>query len=287
MYIDSYEYRTATIDCLDHLEIEGIDRESYAVGQFIELMPDITLSRNTAVLYAAGVGISQSESRTPANVKDRYRGTVDYNSSSMLIKEISAYNLHKWIGSMENNEYVVYANVNSNTCASSMHSIYEADRLLSSGACDEVIIIAEERTSFNTIRIFKEHGIPITVADGIAVIRLSNDKSNLEITDTKWGYEYNRNPFGTTDSGYAKVDSDCNTVKVHGTYTANNNIAESTIYAGRDVIYYKSDIGHTQGVSALIELCMAIDDDNIKDKVLCVASGLGGFYGSCILNKAR
>jgi len=35
----------------------------------------------------------------------------------------------------------------------------------------------------------------------------------------------------------------------------------------------------------LIELCMVLEDDNLQGDVLCVASGLGGFYGSCLVRK--
>lgn len=284
MYVRDYSYRVATKNCEDHIEIEGINREDYATQQYLDIAKEIVLDRPTAVLYAGGVGIAQSESRDVTQVNDRYRGSVDYQRSTMLIKEISAYSLHKWIGSMVNNEYVEYANVNHNTCASSMYSLYEAERLLKLGEVEEVIIIAEERTSFNTIRIFKEHGIPLIVSDGFAVVRLWKEEG-IEIKDTKWRYEWNRNPFGTTVSGYEKVNTDCDTVKPHGTGTDNNNAAESEIIKDREVVHYKNDIGHAQGASALLEVCMLLDDDNVSGDILCVASGLGGFYGSCVLCK--
>lgn len=284
MQIRDYYYRKPTINCGDHLEIEGINREDYANAQYLEIAPEIVLDRPTAVLYAGGVGIQQSESRDVTSVSKRVRGTVDYQKSTMLIKEISAYALHKWVGHMQNNEHVVYANVNHNTCASSMFSLYEAERLLDSGEAEEVIIIAEERTSFNTIRIFKEHAIPLTVGDGFAIVRLWKEEG-VTISETKWKYEYNRNPFGATISGYAKVDGKADIVKPHGTNTGNNNAAEVELVKDRETVYYKKEIGHTQGASALLEVCMAIEDEEVKGRVLCVASGLGGFYGSCILEK--
>ena len=273
-----------TVNCGDHIEVEGIDRSDYATKQYTERAEAIILTKPTAVLYAGGVGISQSESRDVTSVNNRYIGTVDYGKSTMLIKEISAYSLHKWIGEMVNNHYVTYANVNHNTCASSMHSIYEAQRLLDSREVDEVIVIAEERTSFNTIRIFKEHSIPLIVGDGFAIVRFGRE-GVVAVTDSKWKYEWNRNPFGTTVNGYAKVDGEAGTVKPHGTGTDNNNVAEEELVKNRDVVYYKKTIGHTQGASALLELCMLIDDESVHGDVLCVASGLGGFYGSCILHK--
>ena len=42
-----------------------------------------------------------------------------------------------------------------------------------------------------------------------------------------------------------------------------------------------------QGASALVEICMLLDDENVSsdEPILCVASGMGGFYGSCVLYK--
>lgn len=285
MYIRNYTYLKPTKFCYDHYEIEGITRDGYAVNQFIDMVDKIVLDRTTAVLYAPGAGIGQSESRNPTQVHSRYAGSVPLMNGGPLIKELTAYHLHKWIGSMENNERVVYASVNANTCASSMYAVYEAERLLREKVVDEVIVITDERTSFNTIRIFKEHNIPLIVGDGLAIVRFVREPVGIEVTDTKWSYEWNRNPFGVTRTGYLKIDSIADTVNTHGTGTENNETAELAIHVGRDTVAYKGQIGHTQGASGLLEMCMVLDDDTVHGDVLCVASGLGCFYGSCILHK--
>lgn len=285
MFIRKYSYIIPTNLCDDHYEISGISREDYAVDQYIDKLDKIILDKKTAVLYAPGAGIGQSESRNPTQVSNRYTGSIPLMDSGPLIKELTAYHLHKWIGSMENRELVVYASVNGNTCASSMFAVYEADRLLKEGTVDEVIVITDERTSFNTIRIFKEHNVPLIVGDGVAVVRFVKEPVGTEVTDTKWFYEWNRNPFGVTKSGYLNIDSICGIVNTHGTGTSNNEIAEEVLRLGRQVISYKDSIGHTQGASGLLEMCMVLDDDAVHDSILCVASGLGNFYGSCILHK--
>lgn len=287
MYIRDYYYIKPTKHCGDHVEIEGINREDYAVSQFIDRCPKIVLDRKTAVLYAPGTGISQSESRDPTQVNERYVGSVPLCNGGMLVKELTSYHLHKWIGNMENNELVSYANINSNACASSMYSLYEAERLLRDEVVEEVIVIADERSSFNTIRIFKEHGIPLIVGDALVVVRLVRDGVGHQIVETKWSYEWNRNPFGVTKTGYLKVDNTASTVKTHGTGTTNNSEAEEILGQGRRVVSYKGEVGHTQGASALLELCMLLDDESVNGRVLCVAAGLGNMYGSCILNKSR
>ena len=284
MRIIDYSYIKPTIYKGDHYEIEGISRDGYATPQFIDMCKQIELTKPTAVIYASGAGLSQSESREIVDISSRYVGSVPLNKSTALIKELSAYSVHKWIGSMKHNELVVYANVSGTTCASSMHSLWEAERLLKEGVADEVIIIAEERTSFNTIRIFKEHSIPLIVGDGFAYVRLSLTGDGPEISETKWAYSYDRNPFGTTEYGYGLVDNEAEFVKLHGTSTGNNDTAENR-FADRPTIKYKPEIGHTQGVSALLELCMLLEDNRYVGRILCVASGLGNWYGSCILHK--
>ena len=284
MRIRDYYYIKPTIDKGDHYEIDGVSRDDYATSQFIELSKEIILDKKTAVLYSSGAGLSQSETRDSTKINERYIGSVPYYTSSTLIKELSAYSIHKWIGSMTNNEFVVHASVNANTCASSMYSLWEAERLLQDGTVDEVIIIAEERTSFNTIRIFKEHAIPLVVGDALAIVRLMRDGDGAEIVDTKWAYSYNRNPFCTTQYGYSLIDDDTDVVKLHGTGTDNNTEAEK-VFENRPTVCYKPDIGHTQGASALLELCMMLDDERYCGRILCVASGLGNWYGSCVLIK--
>lgn len=283
MFIKSYEYIIPKEKHKDYTSIEGINREDYISDQYINMVGQIVLDRPTAILYAGGFSISQSESRDVSSVDNRFIGSIGYNKSTMVLRESTAYCMHKWIGSMKNNTLVRYASINSNTCASSMYSIYEAERLLRESHIDEVIIIAEERTSFNTLRIFKEHRIPLIVSDGLAIIRLTKEDFNKgSITDTKWSYQYNRNPFYTSQEGYSAVISEADFYKVHGTGTKSNDAAEENI---PNKIIYKDKIGHTQGVSGLLELCIAVDDPSLSGSVCCVASGLGGFYGSCILNK--
>lgn len=285
MYINEYHYKIATIDCGDHLEIEGLDRSSFATNQLIELIPQIVLTRPTAVLYCAGAVVNQSESRDPSTTNSRYVGSVPYQESTLVIKELASYSIHQWIGSMQGTEYVKHASIVANTCASSIYGLYEAQRLLDAGVVEDVVIIAEERTSFNTIRVFKENRIPVQVSDGLAVVRLSNRPIGAQITSCKWAYEYNRNPFGVTASGYELVNTASDIVKVHGSGTVNNSNAEE-VFADRQLVEYKSKIGHSQGASAAVELCMMLDDVHIG-RILCVASGLGGWYGSCILHKTK
>ncbi len=285
MFIIDYQYLTPNVLQGDHNEIEGITREDYATNQYILRTKEIVLTKPTAVLLAGGVAESQSEGgRDITQVSSKHVGSIPYNKSKRVLRETSSYSLHRWIGAIKNNHFVEYANINHNSCASSMYSICEAYRLLESNEVEEVIVIAEERTSFNTIRTFKEQGIPITVSDGFAIMRFGK-KGCTRVTETKWKYLWERNPFGTSSEGYRKVASDTTIVKPHGTGTKNNENAEEILTANKKTLYYKPTYGHMQGASTLVEMCLVLDDDTVKDDVLCVAAGLGGFYGSCVLHK--
>jgi len=281
MKINNYFYSVGAVKKADRVELLE-DRTKYFTPQYIKMFKQelsaIECEGKTAFLYAAGVSIPAGEQR---NIVGKTPNSLDINESTMVIKEISAYMMHKYISILHKKNTIEYANINSNTCASSMHSIYEAQELLNSGQVDNVVIITEERTSFNTIRIFQEHQIAVTPGEGFACIVLSKDGD--DITDAKWAYEYHQNPFYVSAAGYEKVKTEADLLKGHGTGTDQNTEAEKVL--GDDNIEYKSKIGHTQGASALIELCMALDDDKLTGSILCAASGLGGFYGSCVIHK--
>lgn len=266
--------------------IPELDRSGYMTPQYISLVQEylstVTLSGKVAFLYAAGVVLLASEAR---NTKDKQIYRERALDSSICIKELAAYSIHKWIGSFNGKENIQYANINANTCASSMFSLYEAEQLLNQGF-DQVVIVAEEKTSYNTIRVFDEHKIDLKIGEGLAIIHLgkATDPADEDITDCQWSYEYNRNPFGVTSTGYSAVFTETDYINPHGTGTSINEDAENAVYGSIEQLRYKGQIGHTQGVSGLIEVCMVLDE-NIQGNVLCVSSGLGGFYGSCIIRK--
>jgi hypothetical protein len=281
MKVLSYKYVKPNEDGI----VEGLDRQGYMTPQYMEMMRDyldtIELKGKCAFLYAGGAMVTASEARN-VNKATEYREPV--KESTSVIKELAAYSMHKWIGALNERANIRYANVNANTCASSMHSLYEANRLLNDGF-DEVVIVAEEKTAYNTLRIFDEHDIDLKVGEGCVVIHLGKASSpaDEDITECKWEYEYNRNPFGVTSTGYARVTSECDIVKPHGTGTVNNEEAEK-VFKEKPQLRYKETYGHTQGVSGLLEVCMAMEEPVVGD-ILCVSSGLGGFYGSCIVKK--
>ena len=260
-----------------------IDTEGYMTAQYMTMLEDylgsIKLTGKCAVLYAGGVLLSASEARNTKKKSVKLRRKA--LKSTLAIKEVAAYSMHKYIGMIEGRENVAYASINGNTCASGMYSLYEASKLFDDGF-DEVVIIAEEKTSYNTLRVFQESRIDLKVGEGVAIMHLTKDGNS--ISDCKWAYEYNRNPFMVTEEGYREVDSPSDYVKPHGTGTVTNEEAEKAAFGDRPQIRYKEEIGHTQGLSGLLEVCRVLDEGLADKDVLCVASGLGGFYGSCVVH---
>ena len=283
MVISKHFHEVGIIPIADRVELLE-NRVSYMTSDYIKRfkhsISGIKLSGRVAVLYAAGASLHQGESRC---YRGEYTNSLDIQSSGPIIKELTAYMLHSYIGLLNADNDIVYANINSNTCASSMHSIWEAKQLIDNGIVEHAIVIAEEKTSFNTIRIFHEHQINVIPGEGFALIVVSKEGNGIPLLDAKWEYSYNRNPFLVDTVGYQKVKCESDIVKGHQTGTEQNDTAEKEVFG--NVIGYKDKIGHCQGASGLIELCMVLDDDKLKGKILCTASGLGGFYGSCLVEK--
>lgn len=278
MQVKSYKYIVPD----DTGRVQDLERGGYMTPQYINLVDEyisnISIKGKCAFLYAGGAVLPASEAR---NTEDKGVYREPGKTSGLCIKELAAYSMHKWIGRLKDRDMIEYANINGNTCASGLHAVYEAQQLLSNGF-DEVIIVAEEKTSYNTLRVFDEMNIDIKVGEGLAIVHL-HKCGGVSITDAKWSYEYNRNPFGTTNSGYSKVDTVSDIINPHGTGTQNNEDAEKSLVNGRTQIRYKEKYGHTQGISGLLELCLILDEP-ITGAVLCVAAGLGGFYGSCVVH---
>jgi hypothetical protein len=259
-----------------YIAIPELHRTQSSVKQFIKLADlDITLTRPTAFLYVDGFSMSPSESGLNTSNVDNYHP---------VIKSGAAYIAHEWIYTFKNREHLVKVDIMSGTCAAGIQALYEAQRLLWEGEVEEVIIIGGERTTEDTMRLFKELRIPVTCGDGFAFMRL---EMGYDITNVVWKYAFSKNPFM-----FRKEDLDTlapgyhiGYVKLHGTGTAANTEAESGLAKLATPIIYKDSIGHTQGVSALVETCMLLDDPKIRGRILVTANGLGGFYGAFLLTK--
>ena len=170
-----------------------------------------------------------------------------------------------------------------------MYAIYEAKMLLKNGF-DDVIIYGEEWVENVELLLFKQFNIDLVCSDGFFILHLSNNSKDKKafIKNPQWLWNPDRAAFFVSCDGYKKsmlpfMKCDIDMVKMHGTGTAQNDIAEyeaiKELFGDIETIEYKSQIGHSQGCSTGVELCMLLD--NYKNKnILVNASGLGNFYGS-------
>lgn len=284
MYVKNYFYKSADLK-LDNKSMIISDtkdkRDEYMSEVFYELYKDefvkFKTTGKTAMLYCAGTVLHHSHSRI---------FPVDVKNSNNVIKSHTSYMASKIAKKLEN---ISYLNINANTCASSMYAIYEAKMLLKNGF-DDVIIYGEEWVENVELLLFKQFNIDLVCSDGFFILHLSNNSNSHKghIQNPTWLWNDDRGAFFVSCDGYKKamlpfVKSDIDLIKMHGTGTSQNDKAEyeaiKELFGDIETIEYKSQIGHSQGCSTGVELCMLLD--NYKDKnILVNASGLGNFYGS-------
>ena len=227
-----------------------------------------------AFLYIGGASEHHSNSRNYGKSKD----------STMPVFSQMGYTASKIAKRFDGVEFM---SINSNACASSMYALYEAEKLLSE--YDSVIIYGEEWAEPNEVFLFKSLNIDIVCSDGLFVLCLDNrDDGVADISNTKWKWHPDKSAFGVSKEGYMTVlkdVKDTSLVKMHGTGTEANNTAEYSaieeVLGNMETISIKEEIGHSQGVSTGLEICMMMDRLDKDDSFLALASGLGSFYGSC------
>jgi hypothetical protein len=275
MHIIEKIYITGSLLKNKQVIIPELNRFKPSTPQFQEMANLlIRLTRPTAFIYVDGTSISQSEAGLS-------KGTEQYVPA---IKGSSSYIAHQWCSEFENKEHLKSIEVVAGTCASGILALKRADELILSGKVEEVIIIGQERTTPDTVRLFRELGIDVTCGDGFVYMRL---EAGFDITRIQWKWAYNNNPFTFT-----KTDLDTlipayriGYVKLHGTGTETNTAAEAGLAQLATPLLYKPQIGHTQGISSLLETCLVLDDKNIRGRILVTANGLGGYYGAFTLTK--
>jgi len=276
MQILDYKHIVATERRDGYFAIPELERQKSSVKQFIELANlDIELIKPTGFIYVDGFTITQAESGL-GSTAGKYVVAVTGGSS---------YALHKWISSFKTPEYVVAATITSGTCASGIQALMIAEEWLMLGVCEEVIVIGGERITEDTLRLFKELRIDIMCGDGFVYMKFGKGMGNLE--SINWKYAYNANPFTFTSHSLNTLipDYPLDFIKLHGTGTPSNTEAEADLAELGIPLTFKSRIGHTQGISSLLEMCIVLSSDAIKGTILVLANGLGGFYGSCTLYK--
>jgi hypothetical protein len=285
MYVKSYCYESGSEVIDRRVVVDRIERGCYttqAIGDKVKTyLREVETSGKTALLYAAGPAIHHSDGR---NIPDVTKDGMVVVKSQL---GYNAYNVARLL-----NVDIDYMSINANTCASSMYSLYEAKQLLNNGYTD-VVVFAIDIVDDTQELLFKQLGIDLVCGDGVVAMHLTSNKTSVEIPEVVWKWNKDTSPMSVSKEGYLKVLNELDTkeidlVKSHGSGTARNTDVElsaiSESIGDAKVVEYKSKIGHTQGVSALIEICMLLDESDWK-KSVCLASGLGGFYGGCTIRR--
>ncbi|MDD5358928.1 MAG: beta-ketoacyl synthase N-terminal-like domain-containing protein [Sulfurovaceae bacterium] len=169
------------------------------------------------------------------------------------------------------------------------------------------------------------HGVGYVLLENEKSLKESGNKPIAYVEKTVLGMEKLDNPFGQSPDGvgYKKVildvleksnisQKDISFIKTHGTGSKSNSISESKAIRecfGEDFIAtsYKSEIGHTLGANAIVELDIALKDAKngfvrgIKNRtkedhqflsydkpmdvknILCLGSGMGNVYAASII----
>jgi len=257
--------------------IPELNRNKPATPQFIEMANlNVVLDRPTAFICVESAPVHQSEAGL-------CKGNGKYQPA---IKGLSPYVAHQWASSFKNTEWLTSMEVTNGTCASAIQAIHRADQILMDpiGDAEEVIIIGHERISPDTVRMFKELCIDVTCGDGFVYMRLTR---GIDISKPVWKWAYNENPFVFTAETLNTLIPDYRIgyVKLHGTGTPSNEAAEADLATLATPLRYKPVVGHTQGISALLETCLILDDPKIRGRILVTANGLGGYYGAFTLTK--
>lgn len=285
MKLKSYKYKTADSIANGRAVIESIDRSKYTSQvlsqDIIEYMKDIKTNGKTAVLIAGGPAIHHSDARV-------INGLVP--DGLVAVKSQLGYNTHSIMRFFTC--AVEYVSINTNTCASSMYCLYEAERLMNEGYTD-VIVVAIDVVDETQELLFKQLGINLICGDCMCVAHLTNDDEGgvVSISDTVWKWNNDKSPMSVSTEGYKKVIDSINTnevdlIKMHGSGTDRNTMEEMSAIEHIDCrkVAYKQEIGHTQGASSIVEICMMVDREEFN-KAIVLASGLGGFYGGCMVSK--
>lgn len=277
MRIIDYKYIHGTDRFPGVIQIPELDRSKPATPQFIELADlNIELTVPTALICIDSTPIHESD----AGLSDKCSGKY-----TPAIRTLSCYSAHQWCSTFKNIELLESLSVSAGSCASAIQAIRMADAIISGGAgIEEVIIIGHERISPDTVRLFRELGINITCGDGFVYMKLG---PGYDISNPEWRWQYNKNPFVFTRETLDELIPAYRIgyVKLHGTGTPCNTEAEAGLAEVATPLVYKDKIGHTQGISALLETCLVLDDPNIRGRILVTANGLGGYYGAFTLTK--
>ena len=285
MKIVSYHYVAGSVLTDLGMEIPNIDRDAVSYMAYKkytnEYMSKIEpLGSGKKALVVVGGPMS-----THSDVRNILHTAKDSAIAVKMIGGYGAYNIARMFTKFDFD----FIDIDAMTCASGLSAIHKARKLFQEGYTD-VVLYAVDIIEETQLLLFKQLGIDLLCGDGVGILHLSIEGEYI-IADTIFCYNQDSSPMSVSCEGYNKVVNSLDTrgvdlIKTHGSGTDRNTLEEMKAIEDLDCkkIGYKQEIGHTQGASGIIELCMMLDREKFT-KSLVLASGLGGFYGGCIISK--
>lgn len=285
MKIASYHYVAGSVLTDLGMEIPNIDRDAVSYIAYKkytnEYMSKIEpLGSGKKALVVVGGPMS-----THSDVRNILHTAKDSAIAVKMIGGYGAYNIARMFTKFDFD----FIDIDAMTCASGLSAIHKARKLFQEGYTD-VVLYAVDIIEETQLLLFKQLGIDLLCGDGVGILHLSIEGEYI-ITDTTFCYNQDSSPMSVSCEGYSKVVNSLDTsgvdlIKTHGSGTDRNTLEEMKAIEDLDCkkIGYKQEIGHTQGASGIVEICILLDGEKFT-KSLVLASGLGGFYGGCIISK--
>lgn len=285
MKIASYHYITGSVHTDLGMEIPSIDRDAVSYmaykkhnNEYMSMVEPLGEGKK-ALIVVGGPMSTHSDLR---NILHTARDTA------IAVKMIGGYGAYN-IARMFSKFNFDFIDIDAMTCASGLSAIHKANKLFQEGFTD-VVLYAVDIIEETQLLLFKQLGIELLCGDGVGILHLSTE-GTYSIADTAFYYNCDSSPMSVSCEGYSKVVNALDTdgvdlVKTHGSGTDRNTMEEMKAIEHIDCkkVGYKQEIGHTQGASGIVEICMMLDMEEFT-KALVLASGLGGFYGGCIVSK--
>ena len=285
MKINSYFYKIADSKSNLGMIIDGIDRDQVTYQAYSKITNNYcsnvtSIGEGKQALIVVGGPMS-----THSDVRNVLGTSKD---SSIAVKMIGGYGAYN-IARMFKHFTFDLIEIDAMTCASGVSAVHKACNLFKSGYTD-IIVYASDVIEETQLLLFKQLGVDLTCGDGVGILHLTS-VGDFSVLDTSFCWNKDSSPMSVSKEGYCKGVSSLNTdggdlVKMHGSGTSRNTEMELEAIKDFDCkkVEYKSEIGHTQGASSIVEICIMLDREEFT-KALVLASGLGGFYGGCIISK--
>lgn len=285
MKIASYHYVTGSVLTDLGMEIPNIDRDAVSyvaykkyTNEYMSKIEPLGSGKNALVVVGGPMS-------THSDVRNILHTAKDSAIAVKMIGGYGAYNIARMFTKFDFD----FIDIDAMTCASGLSAIHKANRLFQEGYTD-VVLYAVDIIEETQLLLFKQLGIDLLCGDGVGILHLSTEGEYI-IADTTFCYNQDSSPMSVSCEGYSKVVNSLDTmgvdlIKTHGSGTDRNTLEEMKAIEDLDCkkIGYKQEIGHTQGASSVVEICILLDREKFT-KSLVLASGLGGFYGGCIISK--